>query len=123
MSVEYSNNLPELIESLRIAEQGITQRQHDATARASEQLRRVMQGVSHVKTGAMRDSDIVTGPYLVTSGTFETQIGPTVSYAAEEIARGGQHDYASRTLSEGADILDALMDELGGIVIAQITGR
>jgi len=96
-------------------------RQQAATAKAARALLQIMQNLSHVKTGRMRASEVVNGPFEVATGAYEVTIGPTVDYAEHEVARGGDHDFVTRTLEAGQAVLDALRAELESAIVEVFT--
>lgn len=80
--------------------------------------------IAHVKTGVLRASLHPEGPFQVGTGTLEAVVSPEPAfYAAQEVARGGEHDYASRTLIEARDVIDKLIAELEADVTAHVRGK
>ena len=83
---------------------------HDAVEHLLEETLKVMgqrsghqsvpSNLVHVVSGALMDSFRVMGPFPIGQSTWEGVIAPGVSYAQEEVDRGGLHDYATRTLAE-----------------------
>ncbi len=58
------------------------------------------QSIEHVQSGDMRASTVALGPFPIGQGALESQIISGAWYASEEVARGGTHDWATRTIAE-----------------------
>jgi len=84
---------------------------------ATRALLGVARGVVHVQSGDLRDSLSIDGPSPIGDGSIETSVHSPLSYAESEVAKGGDHDYAARTLEAGAGILGDLARDLEAIVI------
>lgn len=85
--------------------------------RAMRELLRIARSVVHVQSGRLRDSLYIIQPSI--AGEFsESSITATVSYAAHEADKGGDHDYAARTIETGQGIIDQLTDELAELLAA-----
>lgn len=93
-----------------------------AFRRALDTLRQFAQGIEHRKTGNMAESTYTLGPFPAETGVLEGSIQSAAPYTVYEVERGGDHDWMSRTISEGGSILDALADETGRIVAAAVMG-
>lgn len=89
------------------------------TIQATRELLKVARQVVHRRSGRLRDSLVVDGPYPVAGGGVEARVRATVPYAAREVSHGGAHDYPTRTLETGQPILDALTRDLVLIVIEE----
>jgi hypothetical protein len=63
------------------------------------------------------------GPFALGGGVLESQISSAAPYTHFELALGDDHDWASRTLSEQAALLDQLQDESGRIVATALGGQ
>lgn len=105
---------------LQAAPSRIEQRVLGRVGRAQRELLRVARSVVHVKTGRLRDSLSIDGVALIGGGTLEGAIKTNVPYAEAEVARGGEHDYAQRTLEEGAGVLDELLKDLEDIYVTEL---
>lgn len=72
----------------------------------------------HVVSGRLRDSFSIAGPHKVGRGTLEGSIRPGVPYAADEIARGGHHDYVAQTLAASVGLRDAAAARAAAAIVA-----
>ncbi len=87
-----------------------------ALAHATGQLRIYAQSIAHRVTGFMADSMYEIGLSASGAGIIESEIASLASYTLKELDRGGDHDWASRTLAEDAAVLLALELEVSAIV-------
>lgn len=88
-----------------------------------QRLATYARGIAHVKTGRLRASLRAEGPVSIGSGILEGLVTPLgVPYAIQEVRRGGEHDYAGRTLTEARGEIDALIAALAEDVAAYIRG-
>lgn len=94
-----------------------------ALKRAQVALRELAARIAHRKTGNMADSMYDLGPFTAGAGELESTIQSAAPYTVYELERGGDHDWASRAIVEGAPILDTLADETGRVVAAAVTGE
>jgi hypothetical protein len=67
---------------------------------ATDDLRAYAQQIGHKQSGAMTDSMHRLGPFPVGSGVLEARVESGAWYAEDEVAKGGTHDWASRTIDE-----------------------
>ena len=67
---------------------------------AIDDLRQYGQTIAHKQTGAMAASMHRLGPFSVGQGILEAHFESGAWYAEEEVGRGGDHDWASRTIAE-----------------------
>lgn len=80
---------------------------------------RYTQSIEHVQSGEMQGSTVALGPFPVGDGALESQIVSGAGYADQEVARGGSHDWATRTIAEQqARILQLELE--AGLLAAQI---
>lgn len=91
--------------------------------RAQRDLLGVARRVVHVRSGDLRDSLSIEPPAYVGADISEFGVSARVSYAAYEIARGGEHDYVVRTLDEGAAIIDQTAADIADLAAQAIVGR
>src|SRR5919106_137584 len=107
------------IESLlRTMEDGQTQLQAQINGRITRAMRDLLgvaRGVVHVRSGDLRDSLYIIAP-SVAGDITESNIAARVSYAELEADKGGEHDYAARTIEEGAAIIDNLAEDIADLV-------
>lgn len=113
----YETNLPEVIQTLRSIEAKANDRLRAINTRGARALLSVARSVVHVKSGHLRDSLFIEGPFDVTSGTFEGRVISTAPYAQYEVAKGGEHDFATRTIQEGQDIIDQVAQDMETMLI------
>ena len=86
---------------------------------ATRALMAVARAVVHVQSGGLRDSLYIDGPNPIGDGSIEVAVRSPLGYAGLEVAKGGEHDYPSRTLEAGNSILDDLARGLELIVIEE----
>lgn len=92
-------------------------------AQTELKLAEYAQEIAHRKSGFMADSIHAIGPFAISSdGVLESEIASLAPYTIFELARGGDHDWASRTLDEQSAELDRLQDATGRIVSTAIGG-
>ena len=77
----------------------------------------------HVITGRLIASFRIAGPVAIKRGTLEGAIVPGVSYAIDEINRGGTHDYASRTVLATTALRKQAAERMARGIAALIEGR
>ncbi len=66
----------------------------------ADDVRAVEQSVTHVKTGALRDSETVFGPFRL-GDVLEARIVPVdITYAEIEASRGADHNFAAKAIAE-----------------------
>ena len=80
------------------------------------------QSIEHRKSGDMADSTTFLGPFASGDGTLEGHILSGAFYTVFELAHGGEHDWASRTIEEQSAVLDQLQEDTGHIVVAAVGG-
>src|SRR5690349_19445735 len=124
LTTEITSDLQTLIADLRSAEQRADDKLRGINTRAARDLLKLARSIVHVKSGRLRDGLVIEGPFNVGTGTLEARISaPSVPYADEEVARGGAHDYATRTLEDGQGIIDQAAEDMEAALIAIIEGR
>lgn len=93
-----------------------------ALRRTQDALAGYAASIAHRVSGQMAESIHAIGPFATSGGMLESQISSAASYTLSELNKGGDHDWASRTLVDQAALLDALADETGRIVAVAIGG-
>jgi hypothetical protein len=121
MSVDASD-LERYLRLLETADETIDQQSAAALRRTQEALAEYAQSIAHRQSGQMADTIHPLGPFAIGAGVLESQISSAASYTLLELEKGGDHDWASRTLAEQSAELDALQDETGRIVATAIGG-
>lgn len=108
----------------RTAEQKAEDKIRGINVRAARDLLRVARAVTHEKSGRLKGGLAIQGPFNIATGTLEARISaPSVPYAEAEAARGGEHDFATRMLEEGAGIIDQAAEDIEQAIIAIMEGR
>lgn len=119
MSVD-ATDLDRYLTLLESADATIDRQSAAALRRTQEALAAHAASIAHRQSGHMADTIHPLGPFATGGGVLESQISSAASYTLIELDKGGEHDWASRTLTEQAAELDALQDETGRIVAAAI---
>lgn len=78
------------------------------------------QGIEHHQSGFMALSTHQLGPFALGGGVLESQISSAASYVQLEIDKGGDHDWAQRTLDSAQSRLAALGNKTETIVAAAL---
>jgi len=121
MSVDAAE-LERYLALLESADETIDRESAAALARTQQTLADYAQSIAHRQSGHMAETIHGLGPFAIGGGILESQISSAASYTLLELDKGGTHDWASRTLGERADALDALQEETGRIVATAIGG-
>lgn len=121
MSVDASD-LERYLALLQTADETIDQQSAAALARTQQTLSDYAQSIAHRQSGQMANTIHPLGPFAVGGGVLESQIASAASYTLAELDKGGQHDWASRTLVEQSAELDKLQEEAGRIVATAVGG-
>lgn len=114
--------LDDYIRLLQTADEQIDREDARLLTEATDDLRAYAQSIAHRQTGAMADSMHRLGPFPVGSGLLEARVESGAWYADEEVAKGGTHDWASRTIDEQDARILQLELELGNTAVAILTG-
>src|SRR4051812_2350589 len=101
------SDLQDLTRDLEQAPARIARQVAGRMVRAQRELLGVARGVVHVQSGDLRDSLYIVAPYDIGAGITEFDVASNLSYAINEVDKGGAHDYVARTLEDGAGIIDA----------------
>jgi len=89
---------------------------------AIDDLKTYAQQIGHRQTGLMDDSMHRLGPFPVGSGILEARVESGAFYAEDEVAKGGAHDWATRTIDENDARILQLQLEVEQALIAALTG-
>src|SRR5260221_3190700 len=120
LKIEQQSTFPDY----RDAEQKAEARLRAINVRGARDLLKIARRVVHVKSGRLRDGLVVEGPFDIATGTLEARVSaPSVPYATIEADRGGAHDFASRTIEEGAGVIDQIAHDMEAAIIAVMEGR
>lgn len=115
-----------LDEFLRLLETADEQIDRDAArqllATVDDVLLPYAQRIAHRRSGNMADTMHRLGPFPVGQGAIEARIESGAWYAEEEIARGGQHDWVTRTYDDQAGAIQALADSIADRAAIVLTG-
>jgi hypothetical protein len=123
LETEYQSDLPQLIADLRSVDQKANAKLRAINLRGARGLLGVARSVVHVKSGDLRDSLFVEGPFNTSTGGFMARVTSTRPYADIEADKGGEHDFAGRTITEGEAIIDQTATDMEDALIALIEGR
>lgn len=124
MTVSAATTLPALIARIQALGAEVDTISTPALRTAIERLTAYAKSIAHVRTGLLKASLHPEGPFLLGDGTLEARVSPMPAwYAQYEVARGGDHNYAGRTLEEDAQTIAALTAELEQAVAAYVRGR
>lgn len=124
LATEITSDIQKLITDLRSAEQKADDKLRALNVKGIRKLLAIARRVVHVQSGNLRDHLAIAGPFNIGTGTLEARVyAPGVRYAEAEIARGGDHDFATRTLEEGAAAIDETAEEIEQALIAILEGR
>jgi len=106
---------------LQSADAALNARNATLLTEASDDLRAYAQSIEHRRSGQMADSTIRYGPFPIGQGGFESRIESGADYAEQEVARGGTHDWATRTIDEEAARIDQLRREVENALVSVLT--
>lgn len=115
-------NLDAYITLLQSADATINRANAARLAEAVNDLARYATSIAHRRTGYMADSIVRYGPFSVGAGVLEAKAESAAPYADLEVARGGDHDWATRTLVDRAARILQLELEIEGAVVRALTG-
>jgi hypothetical protein len=114
--------LDDYIALLQTADEKIDRADARLLTEATDDLRAYAQSIAHRRTGAMADSMHRLGPFPVGEGMLEAHVESGAWYAEDEVAKGGTHDWATRTINEEQARVLQLELELGNTAVAILTG-
>jgi hypothetical protein len=115
-------DLQAYIRLLQTADEQIDRASATLLVEATEDLRAYAQQIAHKQTGFMAESMARYGPFPIGVGAIETQIASGAWYSESEAAKGGTHDWPTRTIAEQQARILQLELELGNAVVAALTG-
>lgn len=119
MSVD-ARELEAYLRLLETADATINRDNAAALKDTTDQLVETAQDVAHKVSGFMALSIHQLGPFALGGGILESQISSAASYTDIELSKGGDHDWAQRTLDANAAQLDALGAKTETIVAAAL---
>lgn len=85
------------------------------------QLRAYASRIAHKQTGRLARGLRATGP-VRRVGVVAGAIVASVAYADNEVQKGGEHDYAGRTLAENAAAIQEWTDDTGVAIVRKVGG-
>jgi hypothetical protein len=112
----------QFLQLLQTADETISINNARLLREAIEDLKDFGQSIGHEQTGAMIASMYVTGPFAVGNGILEASFQSGASYAEYEVAKGGDHDWATRTIIEDTPRIVQLATEVENVVIKALLG-
>src|SRR3954470_6331621 len=115
-------DLQAYIRLLQTADEQIDRQSAALLTEAADDLRDYAKSIMHRQTGNMAGSTYRLGPFPQGAGVLEARVESGAWYAGEEAAKGGTHDWPSRTIAEQQARILQLELELGNAVIAILTG-
>lgn len=114
--------IDEYIRTLEAAPAKIAQNNANLLMVAIEDLKEYGQTIGHEQSGRMDETMHVNGPFSVGSGILEASFESSVDYAEMEVARGGSHDWATRTLNEQQPRITQLQLDVEGATVRALLG-
>lgn len=115
--------LDEFLQLLQTADEAIDL---DATrqllATVDDVLLPYAQSIAHKRSGDMAATMHRLGPFPIGQGAVEARIESGAWYADEEVARGGTHDWAARTIEDQAGAIDSLNAAIADRAVIILTG-
>lgn len=91
-------------------------------AEATDDLKAAAAAIGHRRSGQMDDSMYRLGPFPIGDGAYEATIQSGADYAEQEVARGGTHDWATRTIVEQDARILQLQLEVEQALVSVLTG-
>jgi hypothetical protein len=113
--------LDDYIALLETADERLTAANIRLLTEAIDDLKAYGQAIGHRKTGLMDNSMHRLGPFPVGSGMLEARFESGADYAETEVARGGAHDWATRTIAENDARILQLQLEVENALITALT--
>lgn len=114
--------IEDYITLLQSADERINRANVALLADAVDDLARYATSIAHRRTGYMGDSIVRYGPFSVGQGVLEAHAESAAPYAGLEVARGGEHDWATRTIVESSARIGQLQADVGGEAVRVLTG-
>lgn len=122
LTTDLQSTLGQTTRHLQGAEQRVEARLRGINIRGARELLRVARNVVHVQSGRLQAGLIVEGPFDVGTGALEARVSaPSVPYGAAEAARGGEHDWPTRTLSEGQGAIDQVAADMERAIVEEMS--
>ena len=115
-------DLASYIALLQRSDAALNARNAELLAEAADDLKTYAASIGHRQSGNMDDSMYRLGPFPIGEGAYEATIQSGADYAEQEVARGGTHDWATRTIDEEAQRIDRLRREVENALISVLTG-
>jgi hypothetical protein len=118
-----TSELEQLLRTLATADDQVRVRSAALLQQAAQRLAQHAQTIAHRNTGQMADSIYALGPFPTGGNLLESLIDSAAPYTVYELARGGDHDWAARTLDDERSTLDQLEADAVALVIGALQGR
>lgn len=115
-------DLASYIQLLQSADRALNAKNVALLSEASDDLRDYAAKIGHRRSGLMDDSMVRFGPFPVGAGALEARVESGAVYAEQEVARGGQHDWATRTITEQDARILQLQLEVEQALVSVLTG-
>jgi hypothetical protein len=114
--------LDDYIALLLTADDRISAQNARLLTEAIDDLKTYAQGIGHRQSGQMDDTMYRLGPFAIGNGILEAMVESGAFYAEDEVKRGGQHDWASRTIQEQDARILQLQLEVEQATVQALTG-
>lgn len=124
LDTSITSDLDQTKRALAGAEQKVENKLRGINNRALRELQKIARSVVHVKSGRLQRGLEIQGPFNVATGELiATVSAPTVPYADLEVERGGAHDFVTRTLEQGASVIDKAAQDMEQAIVDVMEGR
>lgn len=117
-----SDDLERLLRNLEAADERISVESARLLIGAAGDLVAHAKSIAHRQSGNMGDTIHRLGPFPVGNGALEARIESGAWYADLEVAKGGDHDWALRTVQERDDLIRELEAALADAVVRVVVG-
>jgi hypothetical protein len=114
--------LAEYLARLETADATITKENAALLLQTVDDLVVYAQSIEHRVSGNMAESTHRLGPFASGGGVLEARIESGAWYAPEEVAKGGTHDWPTRTIEEQAARIQQFARDVEGAVVRVLTG-
>lgn len=114
--------LDEFLALLETADDRITRQNARELLDAADDIVPIVQSQMHRQTGNMIESTGRFGPYPAGSGVLEATIESGAWYAGFEAARGGEHDWPTRSVEAAQPRVQELSEALAEAVARILVG-
>ena len=115
-------NLESYIQLLASADAALNARNVQLLTEAADELNAYAQSIAHRRSNVMADTITRFGPFPIGSGAYETHSSSAAEYAEDEVAKGGAHDWATRTIVEQDARILQLQLEVENALVTALTG-